>query len=129
MLAQNTQPPESGVGLDWQHAACAACRSNVCLTVKQCIRQPTPEASLAQLAEHALRKRMVAGSIPAGGFVPAGCPLAAQEMCFWLVNIQRRRANVPTTRLHARPRLPSQPQLLPLPLLPLPQLPLLPAQQ
>ena len=25
-------------------------------------------ASLAQLAEHALRKRMVAGSIPAGGF-------------------------------------------------------------
>ena len=86
-------------------------------------------ASLAQLAEHALRKRMVAGSIPAGGFVPAGCPLAAREMCFWLVNIQRRRANVPTNRLRARPRLPSQPQLLPLPLLPLPQLPLLPAQQ
>ena len=27
-----------------------------------------PDASLAQLAEHALRKRMVAGSIPAGGF-------------------------------------------------------------
>ena len=26
-----------------------------------------PEASLAQLVEHALRKRMVAGSIPAGG--------------------------------------------------------------
>jgi hypothetical protein len=26
-----------------------------------------PVASLAQLAEHALRKRMVAGSIPAGG--------------------------------------------------------------
>ena len=25
-------------------------------------------ASVAQLAEHALRKRMVAGSIPAGGF-------------------------------------------------------------
>ena len=86
-------------------------------------------ASLAQLAEHALRKRMVAGSIPAGGFVPAGCPLAAQEMCFWLVNIQRRRANVPAKALRARRRLPSQPQLMPLPLLPLPQLPLLPAQQ
>ena len=26
-----------------------------------------PSASLAQLVEHALRKRMVAGSIPAGG--------------------------------------------------------------
>ena len=69
MLAQNTQPPESGAGLDWQHAACAACRSNVCLTVKQCIRQPTPEVSLAQLAEHALRKRMVMGSIPIRGFL------------------------------------------------------------
>ena len=129
MLAQNTRPPEAGVGLGWQPAACAACRSNMCLTVEQCIRQATSEASLAQLAEHALRKRMVAGSIPAGGFVPAGCPLAAREMCFWLVNIQRRRANVPTNRLRARPRVPSQPQLLPLPLLPLPQLPLLPAQQ
>ena len=87
------------------------------------------EASLAQLAEPALRKRMVAGSIPAGGFGPAGCPLAVQEMCFWLVNTERRRANVPANGLRARPRWPAQPQLLPLPLLPLPQLPLLPAQQ
>ena len=28
-------------------------------------------ASLAQLAEHALRKRMVVGSIPTGGFLAA----------------------------------------------------------
>ena len=28
---------------------------------------PLPSASLAQLAEHALRKRMVVGSIPTGG--------------------------------------------------------------
>ena len=28
----------------------------------------TSTASLAQLAEHALRKRMVVGSIPTGGF-------------------------------------------------------------
>ena len=27
------------------------------------------DASLAQLAEHALRKRMVVGSIPTGGFI------------------------------------------------------------
>ena len=34
-------------------------------------------ASLAQLAEHALRKRMVVGSIPTGGFavLPARCQL------------------------------------------------------
>ena len=74
MLAQNTRPPESGVGLDWQHAACAARRSNVCLTVQQCIRQATPEASLAQLAEHALRKRMVVGSIPTGGWESVSSP-------------------------------------------------------
>ena len=79
MLAQNTRPPESGVGLDWQHAACAARRSNVCLTVQQCIRQATPEASLAQLAEHALRKRMVAGSIPAGGFCAVLCVPATRR--------------------------------------------------
>ena len=35
--------------------------------VAQCKAIPTRMASLAQLAEHALRKRMVAGSIPAGG--------------------------------------------------------------
>ena len=28
-----------------------------------------PEASLAQLAEHALRKRTVVGSIPTGGYM------------------------------------------------------------
>ena len=31
-------------------------------------------ASLAQLAEHALRKRMVVGSIPTGGFIAALTP-------------------------------------------------------
>ena len=31
-----------------------------------------PDASLAQLVEHALRKRMVVGSIPTGGFL-LGC--------------------------------------------------------
>ena len=30
---------------------------------------PSRSASLAQLAEHALRKRMVVGSIPTGGFL------------------------------------------------------------
>ena len=29
---------------------------------------PTPVASIAQLVEHALRKRTVVGSIPTGGF-------------------------------------------------------------
>ena len=31
-------------------------------------------ASLAQLVEHALRKRMVVGSIPTGGFIAALTP-------------------------------------------------------
>ena len=35
--------------------------------VLQACRKSTAEASLAQLAEHALRKRMVVGSIPTGG--------------------------------------------------------------
>ena len=39
---------------------CASCSSNIAST----------RASLAQLAEHALRKRMVVGSIPTGGFFP-----------------------------------------------------------
>jgi hypothetical protein len=34
-------------------------------------------ASLAQLAEHALRKRMVMGSIPIGGCIPQACPAPA----------------------------------------------------
>ena len=33
---------------------------------------PSPSASLAQLVEHALRKRMVVGSIPTGGLATAG---------------------------------------------------------
>ena len=33
-----------------------------------------PMASLAQLEEHALRKRMVMGSIPIGGFFLLLCP-------------------------------------------------------
>ena len=32
----------------------------------------SPDASLAQLVEHALRKRMVVGSIPTGGFFAVG---------------------------------------------------------
>ena len=36
-------------------------------------------ASLAQLAEHVLRKRMVAGSIPAGGFCIALCSAATRR--------------------------------------------------
>ena len=37
----------------------------------------TVGASLAQLAEHALRKRMVVGSIPTGGFSEFEEPLGA----------------------------------------------------
>ncbi len=35
-------------------------------------------ASIAQLAEHALRKRMVVGSIPTGGYWPVVGPPGAQ---------------------------------------------------
>ena len=35
--------------------------------VGECKAMPTTMASLAQLAEHALRKRMVVGSVPTGG--------------------------------------------------------------
>ena len=36
-----------------------------------CISNAAAAASLAQLIEHALRKRMVTGSIPVGGYVAA----------------------------------------------------------
>ena len=39
--------------------------------------QEAVSASLAQLAEHALRKRMVVGSIPTGGFSEFEEPLGA----------------------------------------------------
>ncbi len=48
-----------------------------------------PEASLAQLAEHALRKRTVAGSIPTGGFI-------VQNAC--LQHVTPRAQNVPQCR-------------------------------
>ena len=41
---------------------------NMHVVVHVCMRwMPTVDASLAQLAEHALRKRTVVGSIPTGG--------------------------------------------------------------
>ena len=36
-------------------------------------RRKGPHASLAQLVEHALRKRMVVGSIPTGGYLWINC--------------------------------------------------------
>ena len=39
-------------------------------------------ASLAQLAEHALRKRMVVGSIPTGGLAPT-CVLVSSQLQNW----------------------------------------------
>ena len=47
------------------------------LTPMACNFKKISVASLAQLVEHALRKRMVVGSIPTGGFavLPTRCPL------------------------------------------------------
>ena len=38
-----------------------------------------PLASIAQLVEHALRKRMVVGSIPTGGFAKLCCERSADS--------------------------------------------------
>ena len=43
--------------------------------------QEFSEASLAQLAEHALRKRMVVGSIPTGGFMMSAATEAGRRCC------------------------------------------------
>ena len=42
-------------------------------------------ASIAQLAEHALRKRTVVGSIPTGGFLDSGCEARVQVPLSYLV--------------------------------------------
>ena len=50
---------------------------------------PSRSASLAQLAEHALRKRMVVGSIPTGGLVTARETEAdlGLNSCSWRQNV------------------------------------------
>ena len=58
--------------LCWPPHAAVLCDATIC--PKKC-----SAASLAQLAEHALRKRMVAGSIPAGGFCIALCSAATRR--------------------------------------------------
>ncbi len=49
-----------------------------------CLCASRRDASLAQLAEHALRKRMVVGSIPTGGFVGS---LVVSESNSCVVNV------------------------------------------
>ena len=52
-------------------------------------------ASLAQLVEHALRKRMVRGSIPLGGLCVCGCDLPSTHLETATEHVQ---ANPQTTR-------------------------------
>ena len=47
-----------------------------------CISNAVAAASLAQLVEHALRKRMVTGSIPVGGYVAAR--MHRRPACNWI---------------------------------------------
>ena len=42
-------------------------------------------ASIAQLAEHALRKRTVVGLIPTGGFLDSGCEARIEVPLSYLV--------------------------------------------
>ena len=51
--------------------------------VAECKAIPTRMASLAQLAEHALRKRMVMGSIPIGGFFSQGAAVSTPQNRGW----------------------------------------------
>jgi hypothetical protein len=58
---------------------CLCCLVFVLLFCQSC----TPQASLAQLVEHALRKRMVMGSIPIGGsFAQHRRPPFHYHLCF-----------------------------------------------
>ena len=59
---------------------CCLCCLVFVLLLCQCC---TPQASLAQLVEHALRKRMVMGSIPIGGsFAQHRRPPLHYRLCF-----------------------------------------------
>ena len=59
---------------------CCLCCLVFVLLLCQCC---TPQASLAQLVEHALRKRMVMGSIPIGGsFAQRRRPSFHYRLCF-----------------------------------------------
>ena len=64
------------------------------------------DASLAQLAEHALRKRVVVGSIPAGGFVGLeGVLVAAFSCSTYLCGATLDRCNLWNSKLSLFERL------------------------
>ena len=54
------------------HALCVECQIVKFVSIMYIEKGMKSSASLAQLAEHALRKRMVTGSIPVGGFSAIG---------------------------------------------------------
>jgi hypothetical protein len=67
-----------------------------------------PSASIAQLVEHALRKRMVRGSIPRGGFIAIVDPVQAlttlgRRLLAWMRSRTLAQRPRPSVLLLAKP--------------------------